>query len=261
MSTVSLRIFFDESGKRKDKPNLMGGLSIPESLYASDKFIVWNQKLRDHEVKFHWVGYTGDLKVKENITKLMNMVSKHHKLLKFNIISYDYYMLTDSGRPESVVSQIVYSKFPEHLIYGLLRRYGRDIHIDARVCIEHSTEYKDIGLNETIKEQLNVQSIYRGEQFNVSSSSLIPKGQEIGIELTDLLLGFVRTIILNEPDSKSKAVSAKNSLIVELLKNREFYSFLESFRLFEWSRSRELHESSFGDYIQVFLSNHHDKFV
>lgn len=61
MSTVSLRIFFDESGKRKDKPNLMGGLSIPESLYASDKFIVWNQKLRDHEVKFHWVGYTGDL--------------------------------------------------------------------------------------------------------------------------------------------------------------------------------------------------------
>jgi len=260
MSTVSLRLFFDESGKRRDKPNLMGGLSIPESLYTSDKFNVWNQKLRDQEIRLHWVGYTGDEKVKNSIIQLMEVVSKHHRLLKFNIISYDYNMLTGSGRPESVISQIVYSKFPERLIYGLLRGYGRDIHIDAHIFIEHSTEYKDIRLNETIKEQLNVQSIYRGEQFHVCSSRLVPKGEEIGIELTDLLLGIVRTIIRNESDSNSKSIAAKNLLIVELLKNQDFYSFLTSFRLFEWSRTRELQEASFGDYIQVFLSNHHDKF-
>ena len=260
MSTISLRLFFDESGKRGDKPNLMGGLSIPESLYSSVKFDSWNQKLRDKEIRLHWVGYTGDANVKKSILQLMELVSKYHKLLKFNIISYDYHMLTESRRPDSVISHMVYSKFPERLIYGLLRGYGREIHIDAHIFIEHSTEYQDMRLNETIKEQLNVQSIYRGEQFNVSSSRLVPKGQEIGIELTDLLLGIVRSIIRNEPDSKSKSVSAKNALIVELLKNQDFYSFLASFRLFEWSRSRELQEASFGDYIQVFLSNHHDKF-
>ena len=261
MSTVELRLFFDESGKRSNRPNLMGGLSIPSIIYQSDRFVLWSQQLRDGTAKFHWVGYTGDSKVRENIIELMQLVSSYHKLLKFNIINYDYSMLTDSGASNTIISQIVYSKFPERLMYGLLRRYGRNIKIDADICIEEATEYKDIALHETIREQLNVQSMYRGEQFRVISSCLIPKGKEVGLELTDLLLGFVRTIVLNEPDAKSKTVQAKNELIIELLKDNRFYSFMENFRLFEWTRGRELNETSFSDYIQVFVSHHHDKFL
>ncbi|RNB60810.1 hypothetical protein EDM57_02740 [Brevibacillus gelatini] len=41
MNDVALRIFFDESGKRNSKPNLMGGFSIPSDLYESDKFQTW----------------------------------------------------------------------------------------------------------------------------------------------------------------------------------------------------------------------------
>lgn len=260
MNEVSLRIFFDESGKRNDKPNLMGGFSIPSDLYESDKFQAWSQKLRDGEIKFHWVGFTGDSRIRGSIREIMTLVAEHRKMLRFNVINYDYTIL-NNGASSTTISQIVYSKFPERLIYGLLRGYGKNISIEATVSIEESTEYKGIRLNDTIKEQLNVQSIYRGEQFRVNASRLIPKGQEIGLELTDLLLGFIRTIILNEPDGKSKSVCAKNNLIIELLQEPEFYSFMERFRLFEWTRTRELNETNLSDYLQVYLASHHLKFI
>src|SRR5690606_15561937 len=133
MSLVKLNLFFDESGKRTNKPNLMGGLSIPTDLYCSSKFQVWCQRLRDREVKFHWVGFTGDYRVTTNIKSLMNLVASHRKMLKFNIINYDYSVLRDGMYSNAIVSQIVYSKFPERLIYGLLRRYGKNIEIDADI--------------------------------------------------------------------------------------------------------------------------------
>jgi len=165
MNDVALRIFFDESGKRNNKPNLMGGFSIPSDLYESDKFNTWSQKLRDGEIKFHWVGFTGDSRIRESIREIMMLVALHRKMLKFNVINYDYTFLNNGVSSQTIISQIVYSKFPERLIYGLLRGYGKNISIDANICIEESTEYRDIRLNDTIKEQLNVQSIYRGEQF------------------------------------------------------------------------------------------------
>lgn len=260
MNNFDLRIFFDESGKRDNRPNLMGGLSIPTSLYESDKFQTWTQKLRDHEIKLHWVGFTGDSRIRENIIDIMKIISNHRKMLKFNIINYDYSILATGTSSRAIVSKTVYSKFPERLIYGLLRGYGKNIAINAYINIEEATEYKDIQLHETIKEQLNVQSTYRGEQFRVVESCLITKGREIGLELTDLLLGFVRTIILNEPDSKSKSVQAKNNLIMDLLKNNEFCSFMETFRLYEWTRARELTEINMSDYLQIFLAFHHNKY-
>ncbi|MFB5763227.1 hypothetical protein [Paenibacillus medicaginis] len=256
-----LNIFFDESGKRANRPNLMGGLSIPSPLYNSDKFQTWCQKLRDNEVKFHWVGFTGDFRIKTNIADVMQLLSSHGSMLKFNVINYDYSILSTSTSSRKDISQVVYSKFPERLIYGLLRGYAKNLSIDANIFIEEATEYRDIKLHETIKEQLNVQSIYRGEQFKIIGSCLLPKGQEIGLELTDLLLGFVRTIILNENDTKSKSVAAKNTLIIELLKNPDFFSFLSNIRLFEWTRTRELNETDFNNYLQIYLSTHHSKYV
>lgn len=259
MSHVEMRIFFDESGKRNNKPNLMGGLSVPSELYESEKFQKWCNLLRDREVSFHWVGFTGDSIVRANILNLMSLVAKHRRLLKFNIINYDYSILVNGTSSKSIVSQTVYSKFPERLVYGLLRRYGKNITIDARICIEEATEYKDIALHQIMKDQLNVQSLYRGEQFRVTESGLVPKGREIGLEITDLLLGIVRTIILNEPDSKSKTVQAKNALVLELILDEDFSQFLEGFRLFEWTRTRELGETNFADYIQIYLAGRHKR--
>lgn len=261
MNTVDLNIFFDESGKRSNKPNLMGGLLIPDVLYRSAKFQIWSQQLRDGDIKFHWVGYTGDSRINNNVTDIMTLVAQHHNMIKFNVINYDYSILSAVTNSARVLSQIVYSKFPERLIYGLLRKYGKNMYVDASIYIESATEYRDIELDASIKDQLNVQSAYRGEQFRVIQSELTPKGQEIGLELTDLLLGFVRTIILNNCDQKSKTTRAKNSLVVELLKNSAFYSFMNSIRLYEWTNTRQLDETTFSNYLQVFLSTQHDKYI
>lgn len=88
MNTIELKIFFDESGKRSNKPNLMGGLSIPSNLYVSDKLQSWCQKLRDNEIKFHWVGFTGDSRIRTNIYELMQLIAQHRKMIKFNVINY-----------------------------------------------------------------------------------------------------------------------------------------------------------------------------
>lgn len=125
------------------------------------------------------------------------------------------------------------------------------------VYVEDASEYREFQLDSLIKEQLNIQSLYRGENYLVTESRLIPKGLEIGVELTDLLLGIVRTILLNKPDSDSKGVASRNQLVNELLHNDEFYSFCEKIRYFEWKSNRELTEVSFFDYIQLFLANHY----
>lgn len=45
--TEILDVFFDESGKRKNKPNLMGALSVPRQLYLSESFQFLSQRLRE----------------------------------------------------------------------------------------------------------------------------------------------------------------------------------------------------------------------
>lgn len=104
--------------------------------------------------------------------------------------------------------------------------------------------------------QLNIQSIYRGENFKVNSVSYLPKKATYGIEVTDLLLGIVRTIILNE-SSDSNRKKAKNQLVMELLNNESnLYPFLESIKLFEWyGDSSELRSVPFNSYIDVFFSS------
>ncbi|MEM5595040.1 hypothetical protein AAHH67_31165 [Niallia circulans] len=99
-----------------------------------------------------------------------------------------------------------------------MRGYGRTVDITTDIYIEDSTEYKSFQLNDLIKEQLNIQSLYRGEHYVVLTSQLVPKGEEIGVEITDLLLGVIRNIIENKPDSESKQYQIRNSVIISLLK-------------------------------------------
>lgn len=257
IKTEILDVFFDESGKRKDKPNLMGALSIPSQLYASEKFQLLSHKLRDGKLKLHWTDYTGYEKLKVDISEVIGTLSTYHHLIKFFVINYDYSVISGkSGFPKYIAEEMIYTKYPERIIYGLLRRYGRNVFIEANLKIEDSSEYRSFQLHDRLKDQLNIQSLYRGERFIVNSSELIPKGQEIGIELVDILLGILRTIITNQSNI-SKGVGSKNALVVELLQNPSFYSLLTNIRCFEWEDSRDLTEVSFSDYLQLFLANHH----
>ncbi|MBD7971092.1 DUF3800 domain-containing protein [Paenibacillus gallinarum] len=261
IKTEKLNIFFDESGKRKDKPTLMGGMSIPSVLYNTDYFSKISQKLRDRELNLHWKDYSGHATTRENIKEAISLITTHSKLIKFTVINYDYSLIEKKGFGSFMSEQMIYTKFPERIIYGLLRRYGKNLFIEADIKVEKSSEYEGFKLNEIMKEQLNIQSIYRGEQFIIEESQLVPKGQEIGIELTDLLLGIMRTVIINKPNSSSNTIRSKNQLVIDLVKDDKFYSFLENIRCFEWTHSKELTEVNFTDYLQLFIANNYDQYL
>ena len=175
--------------------------------------------------------------------------------------NYNYSILNSSEAfNREIIDDMIYTKFPERIVYGLLRRYGKNISIEANIFVEESTEYRSRNLHEKLKEQLNIQSLYRGERFFVSNSWLVPKNTEIGIEMVDLVLGIIRTIIRNK-NTDSKSNNSKNELSIQLLKNPNFYSLLKNIRCFEWSGSHELLEFNFADYLQLFLANHHSKYI
>jgi hypothetical protein len=261
LKTETLNVFFDESGKRKDKPNLMGALSIPNNLYASPVFELLSQKMRDGLLRLHWTEYTGYEKLKQDISEVVRILSSYHQMIKFFVINYDYSVISGkTGFERYIIDEMIYTKFPERIIYGLLRRYGQNVFIEASIFVEDSTEYQSFKLHERLKEQLNIQSLYRGERFIVTNSSLKPKGQEIGIELVDLLLGITRTIIVNL-NEQTKGINSKNDLVIQLLKDSNFYTLLKNIRCFEWEDAQELTEVSFSDYLQLFLANHHQKYM
>lgn len=259
MSEVVLRVFFDESGKKRDKPNLMGGLSIPGELYTSENFAGLNQKLKDG-LSLHFKDYTGYSKMRENIIEVIQVLTRYRHMVKFFVINYDYTMVANHrGFKEDLTEKTIYTKFPERIIYGLLRGYGKNSYVKVQIDIEKAQEYETFHLEHVIKEQLNIQSLYRGEQFVIEETRLVEKGEEIGLEMTDLLLGIIRTIILNK-ENGTKGAAEKNHLVVELLKNHEFFSFIENVRLFEWTKTKELGDVNMIDYLQLFMARHHALF-
>lgn len=249
---MKLHIFFDESGKNEN-PSLMGGLSIPNSVYNSPDFTSLTQELRENKLDLHWSKYRGHPLDTGRIKRVFDATLKYHHLLKFNVIT----CYKPSEYHKASFHRMYYSKLPERILYGLLRGYGKGISLEAEIKIERATEYETIELHKVVKDQLNLQSLYRGEQFHVTDSKLIPKREEIGLELTDLILGMVRTIILNKAKNDTKGTKARNKLAVDLLNdNPTFYSFMSGIKYFEWLSARDLTETNFSDYINMFLANH-----
>ncbi|MGN1032564.1 MAG: hypothetical protein ACI4PU_03820, partial [Intestinibacter sp.] len=78
------------------------------------------------------------------------------------------------------------------------------------------------------------------------------KNEEIGVELTDIILGIICNIIDNKNNSKRSM--KKNRFIVELLKNKEFNSFIRNIKYFEWNYSSTLTKIDFSNYVNIFLA-------
>lgn len=255
LGTVHKRIFFDESGKDQDYPILMGAFSIPTDIYTSADF-------NDiQETKSHWV----DFNQKDDMKKLLKSISKYYEVVDINVINYNYEAVLedvklrfdDENDVKYFSNKAIYAKFPERIFYGLLRNYPQYVHVDAEVVIERGTEYDTGTVKEVVEKELNVQGIYRGESFKVSKVWLKGKGEDVGLEIVDLLLGIMRTIITNQSDSRRK--QKKNKFIINLFKeNPEFKKLLERVRFFEWNHNEALKEVKFSMYIEMFLASNKD---
>ncbi|PDM38969.1 DUF3800 domain-containing protein [Parageobacillus toebii] len=280
LSVETVNIFFDESGTKNDKPTIMGGLLIPTKIYNSFEFQELNRKLRENKfTKLHWTDYTGYEEMRKDILEVLTTFAKFSRFVKLNVINYNANPLDirkklynqEQKAAELLMQKMIYTKIPERILYGLLRNYGKDVYIKSQIFIEKSNRYEGFKLDTNLMDQLNIQSMYRGEQFSVLSCSLKNKREEIGIEITDLLLGIVRQIIKNEvvPEGlteqqlielKIKGRKKKIDLAVELLKNKELLSFLSTIKYYEWESNSELKERNFQDYLNLFLTSHYRKF-
>lgn len=248
MSKINAKVFFDESGKSKDPIKTMGGLLIPNKVYNRNDMVVLNNKLKSTEFKLHWVKYTGYEPDKKLYSNIIRTFAKYSSLCSLNIINYE----NISGINNQKFRNMIYSKLPERIFYGLLRYQGNNTSIEAELIIEEANAYKSIHLENELAKQLNIQALYRGEHYSIEKFRYETKNKEIGVELTDLLLGIVRTIILNKQGSKTQ--NAKNELVTELFKIDRFYSFLSNIKYFEWINTYELKQVDFNKYIKLFLS-------
>lgn len=271
-----INIFFDESGKGPDYPNLMGAALIPTKCYELDSLKPLYELIQEGKKPIHWTEYTGDSAAKRRIKTLIEQLMSYHHLLKVNVISYKMNKFEEMAKPiksfyEEITDHTVYTKLPERVVYGLVRKYGQDTYIDASVFIEHDNSYSGTqtskpstdhtsnkkDLKVTMFEQLNIQSLYRGERYRISEVDYLPKRQEYGIEFIDIMLGIIRTVIQNNiPNSRSSR--KKNELILEMLETiPDLTTFLNSnITLYEWNESQiELTTVPFTNYLSVFLSS------
>ncbi|MGL5715182.1 MAG: DUF3800 domain-containing protein [Paraclostridium sp.] len=248
-----VNIYFDESGKRGDNgPMLMGAILVPKYIYDLEDFTSINERLRNEEIKYHFTDYNGNRGHMANYIEKIRVFSKYLKYCNLNIISYR--MPNSNHIDQQTVKNMLYTKFPERVFYGLLRNNGEGLYIDADIYMEEASEYNE--MIKTLPMTLNTQSIYRGEKFKITNSKLVPKNVEIGVEFTDTILGMIRQIIMsiNEEGPGSNAKRAKNSLIMECLNIDGFYDFLSNIGYYEWCNTSTLREVKFENYLKFFVS-------
>jgi hypothetical protein len=268
LSTEKVNIFFDESGNNniKYRPTLMAGLLIPDPIYNNEDYVKMNEKLiQNSYLPLHWTEYSGYKPLRNDILEVITVFTRFSKLCKMNVINYDESSLNERKKfysDKSLSKIMIYTKLPERILYGLLRKYGKDVHVNADLFVENSSTYSALDLSNRIVEQLNTQSMYRAEQYSVLGCRLTPKKQQIGVEITDLLMGIVRTIIQNNNDvnTLSKGQRMRNELVVELLRIDAFYQFMINIKYYEWQSTRELSEVNFKEYVDLFLSSNNEQY-
>ncbi|HAT55735.1 MAG TPA: hypothetical protein DCW31_10970 [Lactobacillus sp.] len=253
-----LDIFLDESGKKSSEVSLIGAVSIPDILYAdnttTDESIgQLNRLLKSNSLGFHFTRYTpNDFK---KYKALIETISKVPNVIHINVVTFKRQQL--KAHPllsNSDMENMIYSKVPEQVIYGLLRNYSNLEPLKAHIYIENSSEYESRRIAEKVKEQLNIHSLYRFDNFMVSKSILTPKNTQIGLEFTDTILGIIRIIIRSIPlQSHSMHEHSKLVFIAQMMPKLE--QIFKNVRIFELAEQDHLTEIDFSIYLSLFQAN------
>ena len=84
--------------------------------------------------------------------------------------------------------------------------------------------------------------------------------QNTGVELTDILLGIVRTILENN-HSESRRKREQINLILLLLRRNLLQPFYEKIKLFELKEMNELQEIDLQSCLSLFISKNYEIYV
>lgn len=256
-----VNIFFDESGKGNEPLHFMGAVSIPKYLYMKHAPIL-NDIIVERDI--HWTKYAGHYPTENAIKKFIEVLLDTPFLISVNIITYNINTIEQNAKNiknvmDDIVDHTIYSKFPERVIYGVIRKHGKHTQIEADLFIEHDNVYeppsKIYSLKDDLPKQLNIQSVYRNDTYIVRSAEYRHKKEDYGIEFIDLLLGFARLIVLNPPTPQGRNFK-KRALVYELLTNSNYklFNLLSNMRVYEWdNQGSKLEPVDFKSYMQTFI--------
>lgn len=256
-----VNVFFDESGKGNEPLHVMGAVSIPKYLYKKHQTTL-NKIITEHDI--HWTKYAGHHTTANTIKKFIEVLLETPFLISANVIMYNINAIEQNARNiktvmNDVVEHTVYSKFPERVIYGVIRKYGKHTQIEADLFIEHDNVYeppsKIYSLKSDLPKWLNIQSVYRNDTYIVRSAEYRHKKEDFGIEFIDLLLGFTRLIILNTPTPQGRNFK-KRALVYELLTNENYklFDLLSNMKVYEWdNHGSKLEPIDFKSYMHTFI--------
>ncbi|MCM3711482.1 DUF3800 domain-containing protein [Sporosarcina luteola] len=259
--SYEVNVFFDESGKSKDPLHFMGAASIPRHLHEKHKNAL-NEIIENNDI--HWTKYGGHRETANAIRQFIEILLETPYLISVNIISYNINTIEANSKNikpfmEDIVEHTVYNKFPERVIYGVIRKHGKHTRIEANLFLEHDNVYeppsKIFSLKEDLPKQLNIQSVYRNDTYIVKNSEYRHKKEDFGIEFIDLILGFTRLIVVNEPITQGRNYK-KRELIYELLTSNKYnlFEFMENIKLYEWGNHRsQLEPIGFKNYLYTFI--------
>ncbi|BDR57189.1 hypothetical protein [Xylocopilactobacillus apis] len=256
MTDRKISIFFDESGKNSNDISLMGGVSVPNDYYFCKDIQFLNQQLQRKTFRMHFTQY--DKSDYSNFKMVIQSFLKLTDAIQVNIISYKLNNLKDHILYASMKKDMLYSRLPERVIYGLLRNYSNMDNLKADIYIENSNEYAKLHIDKSIKKQMNIHSLYRYDNFKIENSKLVPKNQEIGIEFTDTILGIIRLIIQNSSLTNNnqeikRSLLAKNLLINDLMDELE--PLLKSIKIYELTQNDHLKKINFETYLRFYKAN------
>jgi hypothetical protein len=201
---TNVQIFYDESGKQNEKMHFMGAVLIPDRIYKEKKnnHQALNELISEGSKPLHFTDYNGYKNAPRRFKQLITQSLEHIEGMQFNVINYDINKIENLAKPikpvlKDIVPMTIYNKFPERLIYGLLRKYGQHVYLNAEIHIEEDSTYNSDSksvkgeahsitsknLNDTLLNQLNIQAVYRNESYKVQSVDFLNKRMEYGIEL------------------------------------------------------------------------------
>ena len=179
--------------------------------------------------------------------------------MKFNVLCFEKegnYLDDHIAFSKENMTDMIYSKLPERTIYGGIRNVSKFTPASYDIYIENSIHYTSLNINDTIKKQLNSQALYRNDSFKINNSNLYTKNQELGIEVTDTLLGIVSLIIRNPSKYKDDGNISKGrkEKLKFIYNNRELLkSFLPSIAYYELDKNGALTQRSFDKFFYEFI--------
>lgn len=200
-------VFFDESGTHTNSNALMGALTIPESIYNTKIFSKYNDLMRKNKnLNIHYTvvkNLPPDNKNVKVIIELFTEVFKNYKdYMNFNVVAFPF-QTSSEYLPDECRKIFNFLIMPEMAISNALSNEYRS----SFIFIEKSTVYETLNFKSYLKKEL------KNKKNNIS---YVKKREQIGVEITDIILGVIRDVIYNE----------YSNLALSLLEIDKFNEFL-----------------------------------